>query len=800
MKKVKYLMMIFLLLSGVKIYSQDLKQTIKGRVTDKQTKVSLPGANVIILYSDPLIGASTDVDGYYYLKKVPAGRLSLQVSFLGYKTKTYDKLDLSSAKEMILDIELEEEIVSAKEVVISATKNKTEVNNSMSTISSRTFTIEETQRFAGARRDVSRMAANYAGVGTSNDATNDIVIRGNSPYGLLWRLEGVDIPNPNHFGGLGASGGPISMLNNNVLANSDFMTGAFAAEYGNALSGVFDLKMRNGNYDKHEFMGDFSFGGVEFGMEGPISRKHKSSYLVNYRYSTLGLMMDMGIDFGTGVALPKYQDLSFKLNFPSNKIGTISIFGLAGTNEIEFKDSDVDSTETDDNFYDSNDYETDAKWENSMGVLGLSHTYLINKNTYTKLSLAMSTRIDKGKMDSLSTKDRKPISFYREKYQNDKIFASFHINKKAGKHHNFRLGVIVDKTNSTMVDSAFNAAEGRFETNIDFEGNMMIIQSFFQWQYKVNNKLTFNSGIHYQHLDLSKKSSIEPRMGLKYKINKRQNISAAYGMHSKSSPTSIYLSQVQLSDGSYFEPNKSLGFTKSHHYVIGYDRSISENMRIKVEAYYQKIFDAIVDVHPGSFSALNFGAYRGDMPDSLNNDGKGHNYGLELTLEKFLSKGYYFLVTTSLFQSKYTGSDGIERNTAFNGNYVFNALAGKEYVLNKGKSNQKRKKILTIDAKITAAGGQRYTPVDIAKTILAGETVYDESKAFSEQFKDYFRADLRVAYRLDGKKFAHEFSLDIQNITNQKNPLYQRYNQNTNELVTINQMGMFPNIGYRILF
>ncbi|MCD4788701.1 MAG: carboxypeptidase-like regulatory domain-containing protein, partial [Bacteroidales bacterium] len=223
-----------LIIMSNKIFTQNITQTVKGQVIEKQTLAPLPGATVILLETDPLVGTTTNTDGYFVLENVPVGRVSLQVRYMGYHTATINNLNLMSGKELVVNVEMEEKVEKIDEVVITATR-KGETINQMTSISARTFSVEETQRFAGAMNDVSRMAANYAGVCTSNDALNDIVIRGNSPSGLLWQLDGVDIPNPNHFGQLGATGGPVSMLNNNVLSNSDFMTGAFPAEYGNAL-------------------------------------------------------------------------------------------------------------------------------------------------------------------------------------------------------------------------------------------------------------------------------------------------------------------------------------------------------------------------------------------------------------------------------------------------------------------------------------------------------------------------------------------------------------------------------------
>lgn len=367
--------------------SQQPTQNIRGQVVDKATNNSLPGANVVVVDSDPLIGTTTDANGYFTLEEVPAGRVSLKVSFLGYDTKYLENIYVSAAREKVLEIELEEKTISMEAVEIKGRSKKQPVNE-LTSASARAFTVEETERFAGSRNDVARMASNYAGVATPDDSENGIVIRGNSPNGLLWMLEGVEIPNPNHFGAMGASGGPVSMLNNNVLAKSDFMTGAFPAEYGNAYSGVFDLQMRHGNYQEHDFTGQLGFNGFELGAEGPVDRENNASYVANYRYSMLSIMSEIGLDFGTGSAIPYYQDANFNLNYPTNNSGTFTLFGVWGKNRINFVNSENNG---DSGFYGNDSFDLYNK--NSMATIGPDITLICQKK---RLSKPLSTILRHG--------------------------------------------------------------------------------------------------------------------------------------------------------------------------------------------------------------------------------------------------------------------------------------------------------------------------------------------------------------------------------------------------------------------
>ena len=766
---------------------------------DKITSTPLPGATVFIPGSNPLKGTVTDLEGYFILENVPTGRISMQVNYLGYRPVNLDNLNVISGKELVINIEMEENVIEGEEIVVKAHVDKTKPLNKMSTTSARTFSVEESQRYAGARNDVARMAANYAGVGTANDASNDIVIRGNSPDGLLWRLEGVTIPNPNHFGFIGATGGPVSMLNNNVLANSDFMTGAFPADYGNAMSGVFDLRLRNGNYEKYEFLGQVGFNGFEFGAEGPISRMDHSSFLINYRYSTLALVSKIGLEFGTGAAIPLYQDLVFKVNVPTKKAGKFELVGFGGTSGINFAWSATDSSDLNEGLY---KYENlDIYSKNKTGSLILSHNYPINDRTYTRISLAATGIMNSNIVDSVSTETRIPVPYSRNHFSNVNLIVSAYLNSKINRKNSIKAGFEITNMGYNFHDSTLVAAEERFITFFESEGSGWLYQGSLLWQHKMTDYLVLNSGIHYQRLAISGSQVIEPRIGLRWEFARNSSLSLGYGLHSMMVPIYTYLVEVETDEGNISLPNENLDFMKSHHFVFGYDQKFGGSWRLKTEAYYQNIYDAVIERdEESSFSMLNKSWTNNYISDSLTNGGKGRNIGLELTVEKFLDKGFYCLFTASLFDSKYTGSDGIWRSTAFDSDYILNLLGGKELQIMKTGKKTKSEKWLSLDGRISLAGGQRYTPVDIEKSIENQQTVYKNDLAFSERFKDYFRADIRIALRMDYKHFSQEWAFDIQNITNRQNPLYMKYNSSTASTEFVYQLGFMPMMQYRIVF
>lgn len=789
MKKISSLITFFLLTCSV----VSAQQTIRGTVTDAQTLQPLVGATVLLLDSDPVAGTYTDEEGRFRLENIQVGRQSIQITYLGYAPAIRQNLILSIAQEVVLEIEMEEQVQTTESVDIVAETDKSGSINEMATVSVRTFSVEEAQRYAGSRNDPARMAQNFAGVSGVNDQRNDIIIRGNSPAGVLWRLEGIDIPNPNHYGALGTTGGPVSMLNNNNLSDADFITSAFPAEYGNALSGVFDMGLRNGNDEKYEMMGQMGFNGLEAGVEGPLPIGNHASLIANYRYSTLAVFKLLGINSGTGAAVPEYQDLTFKLNVPTENAGRFVVFGLGGNSAINF----LDSESSDPDFY--NGEGTDLYNSAASGVLGASHTHLFSDKTYGKLSIALSGIRSGTIIDSLEDFTAVANRWYAERYTTVRQTAHYQVNHKFSSRDQLRVGTILNRYDIGLVDSV-RTDDGTFLKLRDFDGNTFLAQAYLQWQHKFTDRLTLNTGLHAQQFSLNNRRSLEPRLGLVFQPTPKHRLSAGLGLNNQLQPLQIYFLDTKINDES-FRTNENLDFTRSMQAVLGYDFNVTSNLRIKTEVYYQYIDQVPVLERSGSFSMLNAGAGFGfPTADSLINEGTGRNYGMELTVEKFFSDGYYFLVTGSLFESLYTGADGIERNSVFNGNYIANALGGKEFTLGANT--------LSLDAKITYAGGRRFSPIDLEASRLEGTTVRDDSKAYEEQYPYYLRMDLKATFRLNGKKLSQEWSVDMQNLTNRNNVFAQAYSPSadndgdpaTPAIQTTYQIGLFPVVQYRILF
>ena len=797
MKMIRIIPCIVFFLSAAlsTVYAQTT-QTIRGKVVDEVNKVSLPGVSVVVL--DTNLGTVTDADGNYRIDNVPVGRQTVQITYVGYEPQQLANIIVTAGKEVVLNINLIESVTALDEVVITADNkaDKASTNNDLAIVSSRSFNLDDTKRYAGALGDPSRMAANFAGVIGGNDSRNDIVVRGNSPTGMLWQLEGLNIPNPNHFGALNSTGGPVSMLNNNNLDKSDFMTSAFPAQYGNATAGVFDIRLRDGNNQNTEFVGQVGFNGFELGAEGPISKKSGSSFIVNYRYSTLQVFDALGIEFGTGANLPLYQDLNFKVVFPTKNGGKFSFFGLGGVSSIDLLGSKADLEANNDLYGDENQ---DAYPRYKTGIVGASYEKRFG-NTFAKFTLGLSASAETYSADSLVRNTDGDVTdrFLQGEadFQTRKLSWVALFRTKFDSKNSLHYGIYADAMKFDLFNRNVYANLGSDSVRINIDDNATLLQGFVTYRHRFSEKFLAQAGVHTQYYSLNEQAAVEPRAGLQYFITPRQSISLGYGLHNQiQSPYTSYV-QTKIGANDYVTTNEKLDFTTSNHFVLTYDWNISDQLRLKAETYYQSLSNVPVERNASSFSALNVGAsFAPSNMDSLVNTGTGKNYGVELTLERFFSKGYYFLVTASVFDSRYEGSDGVERNTAFNTKQVLNVLAGKEWCVSRSKGA-----FISASIKVTTIGGKYLTPVNFELSQQLGRTVYREDKAYSDRQDAYFRTDLKLSYRREYKRSTLEFSIDLQNLTGNKNVFDQSYNPRTNSVVTQYQQGFFPVPFFRYTF
>lgn len=780
-------------------------QNVRGQLVDGESNYQISGATIDVFSSDSTKTYRTTSDslGKFVFLALPVGKYQVLINAISYNAKEIT-IEVNSGKESIVNVSLSERIIEAREVKITATRKGQPINE-LALISAQQFSVEETNRYPGSRMDPARMASNFAGVQGADDSRNDIIIRGNSPLGVVWKVEGIDIPNPSHFATSGSTGGPVSVLNNKILGNSDFFMSAFPAEYGNSTSGIFDLKLRNGNTNRHEFTGQFGVLGTEILAEGPLSKNKRSSYLFMGRYSTLSMFQKLGIKLGTD-AVPTYGDVAFKFNWQLKKGGSLSFFGIGGKSEIAIIISDQKKYTSE--FYGEGD--RDQYFGTSMGVTGLNYKKALSEKTYITSTVSIAYeeqhshhnylwRSLEADQVTIRLDSIKPLMGYT--FSAIKTSGYVSVTHKFSKQHLLKFGLNVDGYFMNQLDSAKAlVTDLNFVRRWDYKGAALLIQPFAQWKYRVSDKMDLTLGVHSQYFSLSNSVSyLEPRLGWKLRMKKSQAVFAGAGMHSSMQPLYTYTYNKFDAAGNKIYHNKGMDFSRSLHTGIGYEKSIGKGLNIRTEAYYQYLYNIPVGITSSSFSLINMGSgFQRFFPDSLKNTGTGYNYGIELTVQKFFDKSFFFLFSGTIYDSKYSGSDGILRNTSYNGNYVANLLGGKEFKIN-------AKQTLSLGFKVTVAGGKRYGYTDLDKSRLMNEVIFKDTAFNERQFNDYFRADLKITWRINTNKVTHEIGLDLVNIFNTKNLLSLTYAPNLKDpsaepFAEKQQLGFLPIFYYKIDF
>ena len=790
-------LLLFVLLFATVLTASAQTQTIRGIVTDRVSEKPLAGVSVTI--PELNIGTMTDSLGRYTLPAVPIGRRQLTYGNVGYHSASIPSLLVTAGKEVVLDISLDQRLVTLNTLTVTATRAKRgAATNEFTAGSSRSFSVEDVTRYAGGRNDPSKLVSNYAGVAGNSDARNDIVVRGNSPAGVLWKIEGSPSPSPNHFSALGTTGGPVSALNTNVLKTSDFLTGAFPAEYGNATAAVFDISLRSGNSSKHERTLQLNaFSGFEATVEGPLNNKNNgAAYLASYRYSFAQVANDIGINIGTK-AVPHYQDWAFNITSANSKAGKLSFFGMGGFSHIDFIGKDVDSTD----FYAQSDQ--DGYNKSNFYYLGIKHNLDLGPRTYLRTVVSFAHTINE--YDQYRYPHPVPpyanrwMNFTSSNQTNSARFSTF-LNQKVSSRFSYRTGITGESLGLDLkiLDKRSHPPAAPFDTITNFQGSPFLLQYFAQFKYRASERFSIVGGLHGTYFDLNKNGALEPRLSLSYQLPAAQTLTLSYGLHSQIQPMPVYFQLLNEQTGEKDPGNHDLGFTRAHHFVLGYEWRFQPEWRLKAEFYYQHLFDVPVERQPSGFSLLNEGADFG-FPDKVGlvNKGTGNNKGMEFTVERFLNKGYYLLLTASIFDSKYKGSDNIERNTAFNYKYVVNALAGKEWKMGSNGNNA-----FTIDVRLSTIGGRYATPVDVGALLNAGYEILDSLNYNSQRLDAYLRLDTKFGFRLNSgkRKLSQTFYLDFQNVTNRKNIFLMQYNQAKGIAAPVYQIRFFPDILYRIQF
>lgn len=737
-------------------------QTIRVTLKDQNTKTPVQGATILLKNSN--LNAIANEKGEATLENVPLGRHEIEINSVGYTKIVLKELILENSKELILDLEMQASTNTLQQVVVTAaTPNMSNAITSLNTI-----TYEQIMRFPATFFDPARLAFSFAGVANTNDQANGMAIRGNAPESVQWKLEGVEIVNPNHLSNAGTfsdkptqTGGGTNILSAQMLGHMNFLTGAFPAEYGNTMAGVMDMTFRTGNNKKYQHTAQIGLIGVDLSSEGPLNKSKGSSYLFNYRYSFTGLLGLMGVDFG-GESI-KFQDLAFNFNFPTRKMGTFMVFGMGGNSSNQFEPN-LDKT-----LWESEKDLNNIDFYSRMGVVGLKHSINLSQKWNLKTVVANS-----GLENLRDAYQISPFNTINYTYQARNIFGvssilSGAINRSFALKTGVNINHYFNEFNFKNSDESFYSFDG------------LVIQPFVRITNSEKTKLSYNVGLVLPHYTLSQFTYLEPRAGLAYDFTSKLTLKASYGLHS-------YESSNQ---NAYALPYRPI---RAHHFNFGYQYILSENQELFGEIFYQNIFNT-----PQSkdqyLSLMN--GYENSIVDLTVDENKlrnqGRNYGIELNYRKYLSKGLFALINTTLYKSEFKAFDNKYYQTRFSGNHIVNITLGKEWTRSSGK-------IIGLNTRISWLGGFRNYEISEAGSIVLQSTVYNFSKPLIEKNPDYFRPDLRVYLKKSKEKYSRTISVDIQNFTGQKNLAYEYYDILLKKITPKYQLGMIPMLNYRIEF
>lgn len=795
--KVHYWFWLICCLGSFKpLLAQDIyvkKQVIRGYVIDRTSQSAIAGALVELLNHSPRITAVSDEYGRFELKNIPVGRQRVRVEFVGYYETIHSEL-VVAGKEAVVTIALDEKVgdFAIVEAQGSTRKNRGKYRNEkmanvdeMNPISSRVFNVEEATKYVGGFGDPARIITNFSGMFNIDDSQNFIVSRGNSPYGMQWMIEGVPVENPNHLATMGNTGAIFPLLNTNLLANSDFTNGALAAQYSNVYAGIFDVNLKKGNNNRHEFQAQLSSFGAEFMAEGPFKKKG-GSYAATVRAGIFDLIQLLGIDIGSN-ASPHYYDLNFKIDLPSKEAGHFSIFGIGGLSEVALLNEGVDSSDI---FAEQG---IDLYIYSNFGLLGVKHQKFFGKQTSLTTTLSYLLEDYRSHRDTIYVDHKE--AFFAVKNLRQRIGLSSILNKKVTSKFNFRTGVHAYLHFISIWDRWLQ----KDETHSFANEIQLLANGFFQAQYKFSSRLILTCGVQGMYWTLNKNSwAIEPRFAINWYPAARHKLSLGYGWHSKIQSFTMSYFVKKQADGSYDNSNRELGPTRSHHLVLSYETSLSKFWGLKANVYTLYNTNIPVLKTPSSLSLANHGAFS-IYPAMVGweSTGEGFGYGAELSIERFFHRGYYGLLSGAYQRSFYKGSDQIWRNSAFDVQYVSSTVLGKEFKIGKKKRN-----VFYGDLRFNIHGGLPYTPIDLEASRQANQEILIEERAYEERLGFYKRIDLRLGARFNHRKkrISHHVYIEILNVANLKNDLQVKYNVSTGQIERAKQFGFLPNLYYQIRF
>ena len=759
---------LLLILSGT-LHAQTTS-SLSGTVIDATTSAPLSGATVQVFVHDTSYSTGSDEQGRFRLAVLPTGIHRVRASYVGYRPSELPEVWVRSGKEEMVELALASGAEELDEVLI-----RVAVPQPMATISSHTLTVEQTLRYPATFFDPARLMMSYSGVASVNDQANHFSVRGNGPASNAWLLEGAEIVNPNHLSNAGTqsdyptlSGGGTTILSAQMLGTSRLLMGGMSAAYGNALGGIMDMRLRRGATDGQAFTVQAGLIGIDLSAEGPFRKGGKASYLVNYRYSTLGLLGAMGVELGDEAL--NFQDLSFHVSVPIKDKGLFTLFGMGGTSSNRFDAKD--STEW--------EYDKDSKnidYTAMMGAAGMTFRMGLGSKAVWRTTAVISES-DQERTEEDMIFPRRGFIYQNQSELNErKITIASDVRGASGARLTYQIGV--------------SAMERTLQRDIDIPEITVgwLVRPYAQGGYAITERLQAELGLAYSRYSYNGSDVVEPRITMRYTMRGGRAVSISAGQRGQ-------LPMTQLFPVSAFAPfldNTAIGFTRTQEVVLAYHHPVKPHLVLHAEAYVQRQLNAAVGV-TSLFGTASFG--RASLVNGwddqyywqLANKGTALNKGFEVGLDHTFHRGFFYQVNSTLLDARYTDINNKTYDSRWNTRAMGNLVVGREFA----KEKEGRKRTWGVNGRINFTGGQRYTP-------YVDNTIEFEDP-YTAQYASTYRLDLRIYLKRERNQHTGMWALDLLNATNAQNVAYQYYDFRKAEVVTKYQLGLIPNLSYRIEF
>jgi hypothetical protein len=740
------------------------KGTIKGKVVDGESKLDLVGAQIFI--REHKAGISTDGKGYFEIHDVPVGSYSITCNYIGYEKIVKTDIIVRTERETFVNIEMQASSIEISGSTVTAGYFSEIQTQPLSAIN---FSSEEIRRAPGAAGDVSRIIFGLPSLAKINDTKNSLIVRGGSPVENGFYVDNIEIPNINHFPTQGSTEGPIGILNVDFIEDVNFNCGGFTAEYGNSLSSIMDLKFREGNRSRTDIQIDMSMQGFGGMVEGPLDGG-KGSYLISARRSYLDLLLGM---MNETVGVPTYSDVQGKVTYDlseQHKLSLVDVF------------SDDRQTMNQKNALDSKTINIYPEYGSYSNTGGVNWQWIWGKNGFSQTSLAHT--YSKTDVNFIQTRNAKLLMRNASIEQELKIRNTNHWLLNARNKFNFGFDANYDLIDYDQFYNAYQDILGNSTPMFNLNKSIHSLQGgvFIDYTCQLLDRVTISPGSRIDYYQYTHETKFSPRFSLTYHFDDITSLTGSYGIYYQNIPWVIAAQKESFSN---------LNTPRADHYVLSFNRLLTESTRLTVELYNKEYRDFPMDpTQPSQFlfdQAVVEQVFLNHA--TLVSAGKAQSYGIEATVQKKMAENIYGLIAGSYYRSNYSGLNGKQYDRVYDNKFNFAIEGGY-------KMNEKWE----FSLRWLYAGGAPYTPFDEQSSLATHKGVFDASRINDARLPDFHSLNLRVDKRYYFESTTLTVYLSIWNAYGRKNIAAYTWNEVKDQIMEEEMWGTLPVFGIKYEF